>query len=495
MFLIAGMLAALFERSRSGKGQVVDAAMVDGASMLAAPFFAFMAAGLWQDRRGSNLLDCGAPFYDTYETADGRHVAVACLEPQFFAEFARLLPLDAGLRRPAVRPRQLGRHARARSPRACGETTRDEWTALFAGGRCLRRAGAVASPRRARTRTTARGKRMSTPGGFERPRRRRVFRAPPRRSPRRRDGDALDAAAILAAFRHFARTKREALAAVGRDRAIADNDSQHSRAALEEDKKNVIRETDAEAIRLAKTLIRTARYGALAVLDPQTGAPLASRVGGRDRSRRHAADPGLVAVGAYRRPSSPTRAARCCSASPARATRWRIRASRLRCRAARLERGTPEQARAERRYLNRNPKAKLYAGLGDFSFFRLEVERASLNGGFGKAYLLDARRSHARRPGDRRARRGRAAGDRPHERRPSRRDRRLCAAFRQGGRRRLVDHRHRRRRHRHRLRRRRARGSSSPSRLPMRGELRKMLVELAKAGESGQIEQQRTEIR
>ena len=91
--LIAGVLAALFERSRSGKGQVIDAAMVEGASMLAAPILAFMAAGLWSDTRGANLLDSGAPFYDTYETADGKHVAVGCLEPHFFAEFARLLPL------------------------------------------------------------------------------------------------------------------------------------------------------------------------------------------------------------------------------------------------------------------------------------------------------------------------------------------------------------------------------------------------------------------
>lgn len=94
MFLIAGVLAALVERATSGKGQVVDTAMIDGASMLSLPLFAYMASGLWQDRRGSNLLDTGAPFYDTYETADGLYVAVACLEPQFFAEFARLLPLD-----------------------------------------------------------------------------------------------------------------------------------------------------------------------------------------------------------------------------------------------------------------------------------------------------------------------------------------------------------------------------------------------------------------
>lgn len=93
MFLLTGILAALVERSVSGRGQVVDAAMIDGASMLAAPFFSFMAAGIWTEKRGANLLDGGAPFYDTYATADGRHVAVACLEPQFFAEFASIIGL------------------------------------------------------------------------------------------------------------------------------------------------------------------------------------------------------------------------------------------------------------------------------------------------------------------------------------------------------------------------------------------------------------------
>lgn len=130
MFLIAGLLAALLQRERSGVGQVVDAAMVDGAAMLAAPFMAFMATGLWQDRRGDNLLDSGCPFYDTYETSDGLHVAVACLEPQFFAEFARLLPLPADLS-----ARQYDRTAWPAMRKAI-ETrvalrTRDEWTALF----------------------------------------------------------------------------------------------------------------------------------------------------------------------------------------------------------------------------------------------------------------------------------------------------------------------------------------------------------------------------
>jgi alpha-methylacyl-CoA racemase len=130
MFLIMGVLAALLEASRSGKGQVVDAAMIDGASMLAAPFFAFMAAGIWQDRRGVNLLDSGTPFYDTYTCADGRHVAVACLEPQFFAEFCRLLPLDERFAR-AQYDQSLWPDMRAAIASRIAERPRDEWAALF----------------------------------------------------------------------------------------------------------------------------------------------------------------------------------------------------------------------------------------------------------------------------------------------------------------------------------------------------------------------------
>jgi len=131
MFLIAGILAALFERSRSGRGQVVDAAMVDGAATLGSLPYALLAAGLWHDQRGSNLLDSGAPFYDTYETSDGRHIAVACLEPQFFAEFARLLPLEERLARaqydvslwPAMREAIAGTVA---------QRSRDDWWSIFA---------------------------------------------------------------------------------------------------------------------------------------------------------------------------------------------------------------------------------------------------------------------------------------------------------------------------------------------------------------------------
>lgn len=130
MMLVCGVLAALFQRWRSGKGQIIDAAMVEGASMLAAPLHAFLAAGLWSDERGVNLLDSGAPFYDTYETADGRHIAVGCLEPQFFAEFARLLPLDERFVAGQF-DRKLWSDMRAEIAARVKKETRDHWAAHF----------------------------------------------------------------------------------------------------------------------------------------------------------------------------------------------------------------------------------------------------------------------------------------------------------------------------------------------------------------------------
>jgi putative heme iron utilization protein len=156
---------------------------------------------------------------------------------------------------------------------------------------------------------------------------------------------------------------------------------------MEERKKDVIRETDAEAIRLAKTLIRTARHGALAVLDPETGAPLASRVG----VATDADGTPLILVSLLSAHTRAILADQRCSllvGEPGKGDPLAHPRITLICRATKLERGTPDHGRAERRYLNRNPKAKLYVGLGDFSIFRLEPERASLNGGFGKAYLL-----------------------------------------------------------------------------------------------------------
>ena len=91
--LAFGVVSALVERASSGKGQVVDAAMVDGVSMLMAPVFSGAQSGFWSDTRGENLLDSGAPFYDSYETSDQKYISIGSLEPQFFAILVELLEL------------------------------------------------------------------------------------------------------------------------------------------------------------------------------------------------------------------------------------------------------------------------------------------------------------------------------------------------------------------------------------------------------------------
>ncbi len=96
MFLVFGVLCGIIEARQSGQGQVVDAAMVDGAAALTAMFHGMRAGGMWNDRPGTNLLDSGAHFYETYETADGGYVALGAIEPQFYARLLELLeiPMD-----------------------------------------------------------------------------------------------------------------------------------------------------------------------------------------------------------------------------------------------------------------------------------------------------------------------------------------------------------------------------------------------------------------
>ena len=151
--------------------------------------------------------------------------------------------------------------------------------------------------------------------------------------------------------------------------------------------RNVLRETDEKAIRLARSLARTARFGALAALEPGSGAPLASRVG----MASDADGAPLILVSLLAAHTGALLADPRCSlmvGEPGKGDPLAHPRLSLSCRAARLESGSPAHARASRRYLNRNPKAKLYAGLGDFSVFRLEPDKASLNAGFGRAYLL-----------------------------------------------------------------------------------------------------------
>lgn len=129
MLLVVGVLAALWRRQTTGSGEVIDAAMVDGASLLMAMFHGFLAAGGWNEERGTNIVDGGAPFYDVYETADGRHVAVGAIEPQFHAALARLTGLDgAGL--PAQWDRSGWEVWRARLAEVFRSRSRDEWCAL-----------------------------------------------------------------------------------------------------------------------------------------------------------------------------------------------------------------------------------------------------------------------------------------------------------------------------------------------------------------------------
>jgi len=94
LLLALGICAAIVERASSGQGQVVDAAMIDGAALLMAPIFGAAGSGYWSDERGTNLLDSGAPFYDCYECADGGYVAVAAIEPQFYAALLEGLGID-----------------------------------------------------------------------------------------------------------------------------------------------------------------------------------------------------------------------------------------------------------------------------------------------------------------------------------------------------------------------------------------------------------------
>ncbi|WP_150002538.1 CaiB/BaiF CoA transferase family protein [Iodidimonas gelatinilytica] len=133
LYLVFGMLCALLSARTTGQGQVVDAAMVDGVASLMSIVYRLDADGLWQSQRGANLLDGGAPFYDVYETSDGKYVSLGPLEPQFFADFVKRMGLQDN---PAfAQPFNMKQWPamRAAITQRIAEKSRDAWCAIFEG--------------------------------------------------------------------------------------------------------------------------------------------------------------------------------------------------------------------------------------------------------------------------------------------------------------------------------------------------------------------------
>ncbi|MBC8187758.1 MAG: CoA transferase [Proteobacteria bacterium] len=132
MLLAFGIASALVERAASGKGQVVDAAMVDGAATLMGMFHSMAAIGVWTEERGTNLLDTGAHFYDTFETSDGKYISIGSIEPQFYAELIEKLGL-AGEELPAQMDKSTWDGLKTRFEGIFESKTRDEWCEIMEG--------------------------------------------------------------------------------------------------------------------------------------------------------------------------------------------------------------------------------------------------------------------------------------------------------------------------------------------------------------------------
>jgi alpha-methylacyl-CoA racemase len=136
MLLALGLVAAAWEAERSGRGQVVDAAMVDGSALLGAAFHGFVSGGTWSTTRGSNIVDSGAPFYDTYETADGKWLAVGAMEAHFYADLLDILEIDPGSL-PDQNDRSQWPQMKKVFADAVRTRSRDAWVERAAGRGCV----------------------------------------------------------------------------------------------------------------------------------------------------------------------------------------------------------------------------------------------------------------------------------------------------------------------------------------------------------------------
>ena len=167
MLLAFGVACALFESRRTGRGQVVDAAMVEGSSLLAAMYSGMLHEGNWTETRGDNALDSGAPWYDVYETADGRFVAIGAIEAKFYAELLDRLGL-ADARLTPQHDRKGWPELRRRFAAAFRSKTRDEWCRVFEGSDACFAPVLTFSEARAHPHNRARGGYVAV-GGVEQP--------------------------------------------------------------------------------------------------------------------------------------------------------------------------------------------------------------------------------------------------------------------------------------------------------------------------------------
>jgi alpha-methylacyl-CoA racemase len=132
MYLAFGIACALFETRASGKGQVIDAAMCDGAASLMSIFYGRLASGKWRNERGVNAIDGGAPWYDVHETADGKHIAIGAIEGRFYAELIKRIGLDPTTL-PAQHDRAYWPQLRSALSAAFKQRTREEWCNILEG--------------------------------------------------------------------------------------------------------------------------------------------------------------------------------------------------------------------------------------------------------------------------------------------------------------------------------------------------------------------------